>query len=147
MWDKLKNASKGITSTLGVESEWVSRDLKEAWKTITQRLKKRGLRPVNKSEWKIHDAHSGTEYMVFCGPAKVEGRKKETWVAIYPNRVYETNDWLNISSDRLIGIPAKGKRKKPQPPKPPGWDGERPRVKRISRDGSAGESSKIKSGT
>ncbi len=110
-------------------------ELKEIWKTISQRLRVRGMKLVDKSEWEKHGPHSGMEYTVFCGRAKVKGQKRETWVAIYPNRVYETNDWRNISTDQLIHISTRGKR-------PPGWHGERPRVKRISRDGSPGEPSK-----
>ena len=63
---------------------------------IQNRLKRRGLVMVKSGDWEKHGPHEGMPFMVIIGLCRFIGTKEETWVAIYPKRIYELEnpcDW------------------------------------------------------
>jgi hypothetical protein len=56
---------------------------------IKVRLKRRGLIMVEDGDWEKHGPHEGMPFMVIIGLCQYTSTKEETWVAIYPHRIYE----------------------------------------------------------
>jgi hypothetical protein len=71
---------------------------------IQKRLKLRGLVMVKSGDWEKHGPHEGMPYTVFIGLCRYPGTKEETWVAIYPKRIYELVNPCDWDAGVLIPV-------------------------------------------